>query len=46
MEAKADVGRPTLELEGRIDDATVKVASLVDDFHGGVLGIHERRSRP
>ena len=29
-----------------VDDATMKVASLDDDFHGGVLGIHEGWSRP
>ena len=29
-----------------VDYATMKVASLNDDFHGGVLGIHERWTHP
>ena len=29
-----------------VDYAPMKVASLNDDFHGGILGIHERWTRP
>ena len=36
----------TLTPEPPVDDATMKVVSFDDDFHGGVLGIHEGWSRP